>query len=196
LCEQSCAALHQGARGVGRAVYDERGYAPTWTDNLLRGLPLDVIRADFAAAAGQELNDKFRAAYSSAALVVNTFGCWREHPETLAIAGLSGFRKLRFEAQLPTGLQGKPPHLDVLAEGGETILAIESKCTEWIAGKPAKFSVSYDSLEARLGHTKWFNEMQQLRRTPRRYSFLDAAQLFAPQPGRQLRFEAEFTKPG
>jgi hypothetical protein len=140
------------------------------------GLPLTEIASDLNAGAGRELDSKICAAHSSAALVVNTFGPWRNRPEGMSLSGLNGFRSVRFESKLPTGLGGTPPHLDLLAEGEATV-AIESKCTEWMEPKPARFSPSYDSLSPSHGHSPWFELIQQLLAEPCRYEFLDAAQL-------------------
>lgn len=80
---------------------------------------------------------KFCAAYSSAALVVNTFAPLKHAPSELRIAGLDGFsRPLIFEGKCPNGLkedngrQSVPPNLDVLLEEEDRILAIESKFLE------------------------------------------------------------------
>src|ERR1051326_4807673 len=83
---------------------------------------------------------------------------------------------MRFEATCPTGLGGTPPHLDLLAQG-EVIVAVESKCTEWMEPRVARFSHSYDRLRSSHGHSPWFALMQQLRLEPHRYRLVDAAQL-------------------
>jgi hypothetical protein len=85
----------------------------------------------------------------------------------LRIAGLSGFREMRFEMTFPTGLGGTPPHLDLFAEGDSTV-AVESKCTEWMDCKPAVFSSSYDRLRSWLGDSAWFDVMCELRARPDR----------------------------
>jgi hypothetical protein len=120
---RSYAALLAGAREAHpRAEYDQKGYACRWQDNVLSGIPFAEITNDFGAGAGRELDRKLCAAHSSAALVVNTFGPWRTEPEWLCIAGLSGFRKMRFEMTFPTGLGGTPPHLDLFADGDSTVV--------------------------------------------------------------------------
>jgi hypothetical protein len=173
----SYAALLAGAREATPSVrYDRKGYSPSWKDNLLDGLPLAEIAGDLAAGAGRELEGKLCAAHSSAVLAVNTFGPWRTKPASLHVGGVTGFRSLRFEATVPTGLNGKPPHLDLLAEG-DLPVAVESKCTEWMQPKPPVFSPSYDRLRRAHGHSPWFEQVLQLRATPDRYDFLDAAQI-------------------
>ena len=128
-----------GAREASPSVrYDGLGYATRWEENLAEGLPFAPIISDLSAGAGSELNGKLRAAPSSAALVVNTFGPWRTTPTTLQIGEIRGFSGLKFEATCPIGLGGTPPHLDLIAEE-EVPVAIESKCTEWMEFKAAKF---------------------------------------------------------
>jgi hypothetical protein len=139
-------------------------------------LPLAEIARDLGGGAGRELDGKLCAAHSSAALAVNAFGPWRIGPGALSLAGITGFLSVRFEATCPTGLGGTPPHLGLLAEG-DAIVAVESKCTEWMDHKSALFSPSYDSLRATHGHSPWYELIQQLRANPDRYDFLDAAQL-------------------
>jgi hypothetical protein len=170
-------ALLDGARKASPLVaYDDNGYAHQWRENLMDGLPLAEIQADFEQGAGHELERKLPAAHSSAALVVNAFGPWRTVPGSLTLGGVTGFRSVHFEFPRPTGLGGTPPHLDLLAEG-DLPIAGESKCTEWMEAKPAIFSISYDNLRASHGDSPWFEQMQQLRDAANRYRFLDAAQL-------------------
>jgi hypothetical protein len=158
------------------ATNDLRGYASRWQENLMTGLPLTEIAQDLSAGAGQELDGKLCAAHSSAALAVNTFGPWRTAPAGLSLAGMNGFQSLRFEATCPTGLGGTPPHLDLLAEG-EAIIAVESKCTEWMKPKSAFFRPSYDRLRSSHGHSPWYELIHFLRVEPDHYKFIDAAQL-------------------
>jgi len=169
--------LLAGARAVSPSVrYDQDGYASRWEENLMDGLPLADIVGDLGSGAGRELEGKLRAAHSSAALVVNTFGPWRTEPASLTLGGITGLRSFQFEATCPTGLGGIPPHLDLLAEGILPV-AVESKCTEWMETKLAVFSSSYDRLRPSHGHSPWFEEVQRLRSTPDQYRFLDAAQI-------------------
>ncbi len=137
LRRRSYAALVAGAREAHPEIeYDAKGYTCQWQENVLDGMPITAIADDFGSGAGRELDEKLCAAHSSAALVVNTFGRWRAEPESLRIAGVSGFRNIRFEMTFPTGLGGTPPHLDLFADG-DSIVAVESKCTEWMDSKPA-----------------------------------------------------------
>ena len=188
LRRRSYAALVAGAREVHPGIeYDAKGYACQWQENVLDCMPITAIAEDFGSGAGRELENKLCAAHSSTALVINTFGRWRTEPESLRIAGVSGFRNIQFEMTFPTGLGGTPPHLDLFADG-DSIVAVESKCTEWMDSKPALFSYSYDRLLGSLGDSVWFDVMQELRGKPDRYLFLDAAQLVKHAFGLLKRF--------
>jgi len=118
-----------------------------------------------------------RAPHSSSALALNAFYPWRTAPEELALLGISGFKSLVFEGQCPTGLQGKPPHLDVLLQTDNAVIGIESKCTEYLVPKPAAFPDSYQSILDNRKDSSWFRLLCQLKQNPRMFSFLDVAQL-------------------
>lgn len=181
-------ALRAGAMAVAPTVrYDAKGYAGRWEDNLMPSLPLEAVAGDLRSGAGQELGGKLRAAHSSAALAINCFGLWRLAPERLDLAGRSGFTYMQFEAKAPTGLGGTPPHLDLLAVGAK-VVAVEAKCTEWMNGKEAKFASSYEGLAPVLGESPWFAQMQALRRKPREFQYLDAAQLVKHAFGLSVQF--------
>jgi hypothetical protein len=162
----------------GDEACDGRGYAHALADNLVDGLSLDDFQADFAEGAGQELEGKMRAAYSSSALAVNCFGRWASDPSSLTICGQTGFSKLQFEAKCPTGVGRMPPHLDLVLTGPDGVLAIESKCTEYMNSHKAKFADAYvDNITDHRTKTGWYAEMLTLREQPDKYRFLDAAQL-------------------
>ena len=58
------------------------------------------------------------------------------------------------------------------------MLAIESKCTEHFAHKPAKFRQSYhDRITDGRRDSVWFRELERLSAEPSAYRHLDAAQL-------------------
>jgi hypothetical protein len=187
LSERSHAALLAGARAACSAAFDDRGYLRNYEQNLIADLPLDAIVEDLAEGAGQELDSKLRAAHSSTALVVNTFGPWRSNPRTLHLHGVSGFLSMSFEAKCPTGLSGTPPHLDLLAIG-DLPVAVESKCTEWMKPTRSKFVPAYDNLRVSHGRSPWFAQIERLRQEPDRYKYLDAAQLVKHALGLRTRF--------
>lgn len=198
LFSRTCKALLSGAKFACPSVtYGEHDRAVHWKDNLMPSLrEQSDIKNDLKSGAGKELKGKFRSAHSSAALVVNTFGPWRTNPGSLKLLGRAGFRSLRFEGVCPVWKDRKHithPHLDVLLEG-DTILAIESKCTEWMGPKTAELSDSYDNLEPQPNDPKspfrpWLDEMKQLRTEPHRYKYLDAAQLIKHAFGLLRNFE-------
>jgi hypothetical protein len=133
-------ALLTGAQEAGGHVpYDQSGYAAAWELNLMPGLPIGAIGDDLGSGAGCELDGKLRAAHSSAALAVNSFGPWREEASNLRIGRVTGFKTIGFETVCLTGLRGTPPHLDLLADGDSPV-AIESKCTEWMTPKESTLS--------------------------------------------------------
>jgi histidyl-tRNA synthetase len=180
-CQQALAnALHQH---LGHALFDSNGYVRELEHNLVRGVSAGDFERDFEQGAGDELRNKMKAPYSSSALVVNTFSRWRRHPSTLALRRETGFRSLEFEKRCPTGLQGTPPHLDLVAENAQCIVAVESKCTEYLEQKtkPADFSPSYEEISDNRRRSPWFTHMLELTNPnalpSRQYKWLDAAQL-------------------
>jgi hypothetical protein len=171
-------ALHQALLAYSPAAsFDLQGYVVDLRDNLLQGIELDAIRPDFEAGAGQEVEGKMRAPHSSSALAVNMFGKWRTDPTSLRIGREAGFKSLTFEAQCSTGLGGTPPHLDVLAVSRDAVLAIESKCLEYLQVKPAFFSPSYDTIADARANSAFFKLIPGLRTNAGEFKHLDAAQL-------------------
>jgi hypothetical protein len=156
---------------------DRYGYVDDVRANLVAGVDLEDIRADFEAGAGDELGSKMRAVHSSSALAANTFGRWRKNPSHLRIQGVTGFNSLRFEAQCATGLGGVPPHLDVLAISHDAIVGIESKCTEYLAPKRAYFSPRYDTISDARAKSVFFSLIARLRENANEFKYLDVAQL-------------------
>ena len=138
----------------------------------------DDFESDLKQGSGKEDTCKIRAAHSSSALAVNCFGPFKRHLSNLQICGTEGFTSLHFEKKCPTGLVGTPPNLDVLADHADHIVAIESKCTEFLSSHTARFKTSYVTkiCDARR-ESSWFREMLRLIKAPRTYSCLDAAQL-------------------
>jgi hypothetical protein len=110
---------------------DARGYVRDVSDNLLADIRLADIVPDFSAGAGNELESKMLAPWSSSALAVNAFARWRDDLDKLVLAGLSGFSPpLAFEVQCAHGVRGERPHLDLLLCHERGVLGVESKCLE------------------------------------------------------------------
>lgn len=159
-------------------VLDERGYMRAFTENMVPFVEVSDFETELSQGSGNELAGKFLAAHSSSALAVNSFAPFKRHLADLRMFGAEGFSAMRFEAKCPTGLAGTPPHLDVLLECGERVVAVESKCLEHLSPHVAKFAASYVTgiLDARCD-TVWYRELLRLVDEPRTYRWLDAAQL-------------------
>ncbi|MCA9512655.1 MAG: hypothetical protein KC560_18245 [Myxococcales bacterium] len=159
-------------------------------DVLVEGLDFAILRSDFAAGDGNELEPrtskggargdvppKFHAVLSSSALAANAFGAFRSDPSALSIAGISGFASLRFERKMPTGVRRAEANLDVALESSEVLVGVESKFSELLAGKEAKFADGYEAAVAEAKSDPWRKFHGRLVRNPERFSHLDAAQL-------------------
>ncbi|MCW2985501.1 MAG: hypothetical protein JWR63_3071 [Conexibacter sp.] len=179
------------AQGV---AVDDAGYVPSFQDALLPGFSPEVqaaIRADLEDKGGSELvptstrPPKFHAAHSSACLAANAFGPFLTAGESVPFGGQDFAGKVHLEEKCPTGLKGTPPTLDVLVDGLQ-VLAIESKCTETFATHEASFSSAYEAL-LEPSHRSWREEYDRLVEDPRRYRYLDAAQLIKHYLGLRTR---------
>jgi len=95
----------------------------------------------------------------------------------LTLAGIDGFTKASFEKKLPTGLPGNPPNVDFFAQGPAGTVAVESKFTEFLGTKVAKFASSYPCTIKRLADPAWTNVFESLLQDPEHFALLDAAQL-------------------
>jgi hypothetical protein len=175
------------------------GYAARIEDNLLPGITPEFYCAEYTAGAGDELGwaerrgrlcpPKLHAAHSSSALVVNAFAPWKSRLSELLLCGERGFSLMRFEARLPTGLGGVPPHVDVLAEAvGGTAVAIESKATEFLQAHPAVFAESYRLARWPECVASYTAAMECLRANPTQFRHLDAAQLIKHALGLGARY--------
>jgi len=159
---------------------DAHGYVPRAEDNLLPGLTLGDFAKDLEAGAGKELLGKFRAVHSSAALAVNCFAPLRAGDVPFHLAGHDGLRVEAFERKFPTGLaRAQPPHLDVVASSPGEIVAIESKCLEYLTPKRPAFSDRYRTeITDERATGPWYAEMLRLvAGEGHHYRCLDAAQL-------------------
>src|SRR4051812_20488016 len=148
------------------AERDAHEYVVELEDNLLPSIRRGDIEEAFNAGAGQELEGKMRAPWSSSALAVNAFAPWQRDPALLTLAGISGFAgTLAFEAKCPNGVSRIPPHLDVLLVRDDDVIAVESKCTEYLAPKTAKVAAAYLAL-AETGDKRaaspWFAALSEV----------------------------------
>ena len=168
-------AIRQRYDEISQEKLDGRGYAASAERNLVPGVRLEDIQADFAQGSGQELEGKFRAAHSSSALAANSFGLWRKNPQALSLLGETGFTFLQFEKQCPTGLGGIPPNLDFLVAGPDVVIGAESKFLEFLTPKQPKFAASYQPKNLPQLEPCWARLIDDLKAGPKQY--LDAAQL-------------------
>jgi hypothetical protein len=188
------AALTQGLLSVNReAKLDPgSGYVPDVRDNLLPGVTLEAIREEFAAGAGNELESKMRAPWSSSALAVNSFAPWSADSGLLPLAGRSGFdTPFSFEKPCPNGVSSIAPHLDVLLRRQGEVVAVESKCTEYLQGSDHEpVAASYKRLAERgdeRADSRWFAALSQTER----FLLLDAYQLIKHYLGLRETFKDE-----
>lgn len=168
-------AIRQRYNEISNERLDTHGYALRPELNLIPGVQLDDIQADFLQGTGNELAGKFRAAHSSSALAANTFGPWRVHPQSLHLLDKTGFEILQFEKQCPTGLGGFPPNLDLLVENPTVVIGVESKFLEFLSPKQPKFTDSYTRDNLPQMESCWAELIDDLKEGPKQY--LDAAQL-------------------
>jgi hypothetical protein len=200
------AEMQAGAGGIGRrsrwalgealerarpdAARDAKGYVVRLEDNLLPGIGRGEIEEAFSAGAGQELDGKMRAPWSSSALAVNAFAPWQRDPTLLTLTGIAGFTStLAFEAKCPNGVSRIPPHLDVLLARDDDVVAVESKCTEYLAPKTTKVAAAYLAL-AEAGDERaaspWFAVLSEMAD----FRLLDAYQLVKHYLGLSLTYPA------
>jgi hypothetical protein len=183
-------------RSRPEVVLDHNGYSSSAIYNLLDGVKLSDFESDLRQGDGNELEGKFRAAHSSSALAVNTFSPFKTRPHDLILADCAGFEEISFERKCFHGLAGRrSPNLDVLANGPEGIVAVESKCLEYLSPHRAVFSPAYEAgiIDGRR-ETQWFEEMRRLNEDTRRYRWLDAAQLVKHAFGLSYTFQGRPTK--
>jgi hypothetical protein len=190
-------ALAAGARrALGEALVavrpdvrlDAQRYVVELEDNLLPGIRLADIADAFADGAGGELAGKLRAPWSSSALAVNSFGRWQRDLGLFSLGGVSGFDgPLEFEAKCPNGVSSVPPNLDVLLTRGDDVVAVESKCTEYLARKTPQVSQAYLVLRRRFDEraaSRWFASLGSVPE----FELLDAYQLVKHYLGLRLTY--------
>lgn len=174
------AALRQAFERVASGIaVDAKGYVAHAAENLVAGISLADVETDLRQGDGNELEGKFRAVHSSSALGVNVFGPFKAKPQHLRLVGQSEFSVLHFERKCHHGLVNRrAPNLDVLAENASRVVAVESKCLEYLSPHSASFSPAYaaEIVDARRAGP-CFRHMMSLIEEPDTYRWLDAAQL-------------------
>lgn len=165
------------------------GYVSNWRDNLIEGVSPDDVERDLGRGSGGELRPrgnappKFMAMHSSAALAANSFGPFRRFPARLHFLGRSDFTFVTFEYKPANGLGTQAPNLDVAMKAASLIVGVESKFLEPLSTHAARFSSRYRAPfvggtgSKKIAESPWTEAFELLRLEPRRYRYLDAAQL-------------------
>jgi hypothetical protein len=180
LIEKCANALIKAFAASSPRTVINKGYVSKYADNLIEGVSPASFEEDLRNGAGNELAGKFCAVRSSSALVVNCFAPFTDENKRtdLQLPWGVDFDASAFEKKIPHGVRGTVPHIDVFLEGANQVVAIESKCLEYLETKPAEFSTEYDSqIKDARRNTTWFRMMKQLMQKPSYYKFLNAAQL-------------------
>jgi hypothetical protein len=190
LRDQAKKTLWSKFKEISPHKINSQGYVKYPSHNLLPGIDLKDFERELSAGSGDEQKIKFLAVHSSSALVVNTFAPFKKDPSRLNLCGVQGFRSIRFEQKLSTGLGGTPPNLDLVAENDTDVIAVESKLLEYFAPKKPSFTKSYMKARLPQAEDRWLALMESLRDSAPKY--LDVAQLIKHYFG--LRNTAEYTK--
>ena len=190
------------------AVVDHRNYFSSVAANLHAPLSKRASRA-FSMGSGSELRDtasrpaKMKALHSSSALAVNVFDYWTERNPSPLLAALElslTAASIDFEAQFPTGLDGKPPNLDIgLRLDSGKIVGVESKFSEWLSPKSpnkAPFKPKYFADSAQHWSTAGLVACQvlaeEMRSGARHFRYLDAPQLLKHALGLATQHRGNF----
>ena len=149
-------ALEDALVGVsGRSALGSDKYAVALQANLLYPMSLET-QADFAAGARRELDRSMRAP----ALVLSA-----RRKRFRAVAGSSAatgtgrgplLRKDRVREAIAERTARDAPHLDLVAESGDAVVAVESKCLEYLTPEVPHFRPSYQTLGNVYGRRSWF----------------------------------------
>ena len=134
------------ARLASQTLVDSAGYCRRPEDNLVTSVGPGVwrrARVALASGKGDELATKFRAAFSSSALAVNSFGPLIENVDLPG--GLKFHGPIRFEQERSAWARGYWPTLDVIVEdtSSEMRLFVESKCIEFLRAGHVAFSDAF-----------------------------------------------------
>ncbi|MDA9918451.1 hypothetical protein N9D37_01000 [Erythrobacter sp.] len=152
---------------------------------FLPGVSEERLRAVYDGAAGNEIaSGKFASPQSSAALAANGFGWFLDRPSDCplfpTIADLLGpVREVAIERELRFPWSGgRHPWLDAVMWTDTHVIGVESKRYEPFRGaKAAELSDAYDRDVWGGGMQGWCTMRDLLRKEPKRYRHLDAAQL-------------------
>jgi hypothetical protein len=122
------------------------GYVNVFNDNLIKGVEKEYFLNDLRNGSGNELDSKFKALWSSSALVVNNFVPFIKNIHELVFDN-NIFEKAGFERKFPTGLGGTPPNIDFFMEKNDLVIGFESKYLEITTETKSEFKDSYFSIK-------------------------------------------------
>jgi hypothetical protein len=189
MLKRAVSALRDGLEATClEAVFLESypNYVGNYMHNLVPGIEPVMFEGDLRQGSGSELDSrgksppKFAAAHSSAALAVNCFAPFKIRIDDLRLLGHGGFNGIDFEHQCPIWPESQqltPPNLDAMAMDERGVVAIESKCTEFLQPKKAKFAPRYEGVVEDLLDRPWLETYKALKNQPALFHNLDAAQL-------------------
>lgn len=166
------------------------GYLSDFREALVEGVSPSAFVDDLQGGAGQELQSKFLAPHSSSALAVNSFGWFAGKDGQVALGDHKHLSLVGFEQKFPTGLaSAQPPNLDVVLDGEGALVAVESKCLEYLSPKVPIFSTRYrDEISDERCDGPWYKEMLRiLDGRDHGYRHLDVAQLIKHALGLSYR---------
>jgi hypothetical protein len=168
-------ALWTGFRATTGKAFDEKGYVTRLEDNLLPGINVHLVAADYRRGRGNELKSKIRAVHSSGALAANTFGRWKTEPTSLRMLGRTGFDPPALEWKPKGWFNSRPPNLDAVLESPRDLIAIESKLTEPLCKKRPNFSARYLRTHFPRCEDVWWDLLVEVTAWQRQ--FFDVAQI-------------------
>jgi hypothetical protein len=156
-------------------ITDDKGYTLSPQENLLPGINWALVEDDLRHGDGGELRMKFEAVHSSAALAVNCFGPFKDHPEMLRLPDKQGADQVKFEHKLPIFNEVGAPNIDVWIDRGRDVVAVESKLLEYFTRKKAEFSVAYEKLAPPNSDPVWWRVYERAKKGEHHH--LDQVQL-------------------
>lgn len=118
-----------------------------------------------------------RVPEAGAVIALNSFLPWEQHSGDLRLADLSSVDKLTFDARCPTGVRGTPPHLDMIAARGQSIVAATARGPGYLGRRFAGLAAAYDSVEVPPAMRPWHEILPLLRQSGRTFAHVDAASL-------------------
>jgi hypothetical protein len=182
----------RGRRAAGRGGFATRmgrvldaalrasiGGAKFGLDGRLRESRSALVRGVDEALLDRHLleNTRLRHPDSGAVLALNSFLNWGRCPELLCLAGVRGFRELRFDARCPTGIRGTPPLFEMVGLHEHGVVAVTARCTEYLARCRSKLADGYAGLAPLPGLEPWLELMAALRHQPALFRHVDAPAL-------------------